>query len=225
MKTGHIPWSFDALFLPRGGGPEAAKSRRSDSMNALAIVHPTLDDLKAFGLGKSMTAASAEMIELHLGTCKDCFREGADVSEDQFLGKLRAKSPDATPTPDGSVGGIAHSITRPSDKTPYLATQANAIPIELSNYPDYEVIRELGRGGMGVVYLATNTLMGRDEVLKVMGSAVMNRPEAADRFRREIQFAARLAHPNIVRAYSARNLAKCSCWQWSMFKAKTSMPS
>jgi serine/threonine protein kinase len=74
------------------------------------------------------------------------------------------------------------------------------------NNPEYQNIEELGRGGMGVVYKAHKTLLGRDEVLKVMGKEIMARPGAIDRFRREIQSAARLDHPNIVRAYSARLL-------------------
>ena len=74
---------------------------------------------------------------------------------------------------------------------------------ELANHPDYKVLRELGRGGMGVVYLAHNQLMGRDEVLKVMGRNIIERPGVMDRFLREIRAVAQLRHPNIVAAYTA----------------------
>ena len=70
------------------------------------------------------------------------------------------------------------------------------------------VKREIGRGGMGVVYLAHNTLMGRDEVLKVMGRQVIERPGVLDRFLREIRAVARLRHPNIVAAYHASRLGE-----------------
>ncbi len=56
---------------------------------------------------------------------------------------------------------------------------------------------------MGVVYLAHNTMMGRDEVLKVMGRHIMERPGVLERFQREIRAVAKLRHPNIVAAYSA----------------------
>ena len=56
---------------------------------------------------------------------------------------------------------------------------------------------------MGVVYLAQNKLMGRQEVLKVVSSHLINRPGVMDRFLAEIRNAARLHHPNIVTAYSA----------------------
>src|SRR5262249_40672278 len=68
---------------------------------------------------------------------------------------------------------------------------------------DYEPIKELGRGGMGVVYLAHNRFLGRDEVLKVMGPQVVGQPGVLDRFLTEMRALARLRHPNIVSAYSA----------------------
>jgi hypothetical protein len=83
---------------------------------------------------------------------------------------------------------------------------ADALPPGLAEHPDYQVRRELGRGGMGVVYLAHNALMGRDEVLKVMGRHIIERPGLLDRFLREIRAVARLRHPNIVTAYSAFRL-------------------
>jgi eukaryotic-like serine/threonine-protein kinase len=66
----------------------------------------------------------------------------------------------------------------------------------------------LGRGGMGVVYLAHNKWMGRDEVLKVMGRHVMERPGVLERFQREIRAVAKLRHPNIVTAYHATRIGE-----------------
>src|SRR5271168_2619982 len=77
------------------------------------------------------------------------------------------------------------------------------LPPGLADHPDYEVIRELGQGGMGTVYLAQNRLMGRLEVLKVVSSHLMNRRGVLERFSAEIRNAARLHHTNIVTAYSA----------------------
>ena len=61
----------------------------------------------------------------------------------------------------------------------------------------YAIERELGRGGMAVVYLANDKKLDRQVALKVL------RPElaaslGADRFLREIEIAARLTHPNIL---------------------------
>ena len=82
------------------------------------------------------------------------------------------------------------------------------MPPGLADHPDYEVIKELGRGGMGVVYLAHNRLMGRNEVLKVMSRHIMERPGLLARFLAEIRAVARLQHPNIVTAYSAFRLGE-----------------
>ncbi len=68
---------------------------------------------------------------------------------------------------------------------------------------DHELLREIGRGGMGVVYLARQRMLDRLEVLKVMNESLVRDSEAAERFLREIRAAARLHHPNIVTAYSA----------------------
>jgi serine/threonine protein kinase/formylglycine-generating enzyme required for sulfatase activity len=80
---------------------------------------------------------------------------------------------------------------------------AGSVPPELANRTDYEIVRELGVGGMGVVYLARNRLMARHEVLKVIGQHIVEQSGALDRFLREIRAVARLRHPNIVSAYSA----------------------
>jgi WD40 repeat protein/serine/threonine protein kinase/Tfp pilus assembly protein PilF len=82
------------------------------------------------------------------------------------------------------------------------------IPPELANHSDYEIIRELGRGGMGVVFLAHNRIVGRDEVLKVIGPDVIESPGVFDRFRNEIRAVARLQHPNIVTAHTAFRCGK-----------------
>jgi serine/threonine protein kinase len=76
-------------------------------------------------------------------------------------------------------------------------------PLELASHPDYRIVRELGRGGMGVVYLAHNRLLARDEVLKVMARQIVEQPGVLERFLREMRAVARLRHPNIVSAYTA----------------------
>jgi formylglycine-generating enzyme required for sulfatase activity/serine/threonine protein kinase len=84
----------------------------------------------------------------------------------------------------------------------------DALPPGLANHPDYEVLRELGQGGMGTVYLALNKLMGRHEVLKVVSRHMLNRSGAPDRFLVEIRNAARLHHTNIVTAFSAMRIGE-----------------
>jgi tetratricopeptide (TPR) repeat protein len=76
---------------------------------------------------------------------------------------------------------------------------ADLIGMRLS---DFEVVRELGRGGMGVVYEAIQTSLGRRVALKVLGPSLGLTPRAVERFHREAAAAAKLHHTNIVPVYA-----------------------
>lgn len=62
----------------------------------------------------------------------------------------------------------------------------------------YLIEREIGRGGMGTVYLATHVGTERPVALKIIAPQFMSRPEFVERFRREARAAGRLRHPNVV---------------------------
>jgi tRNA A-37 threonylcarbamoyl transferase component Bud32 len=68
---------------------------------------------------------------------------------------------------------------------------------------DYEILGELGRGGMGIVYKARQVKRDCIVALKVFRKERLTHPEALRRFRREAQAAARLSHPNIVVVYES----------------------
>jgi class 3 adenylate cyclase len=63
---------------------------------------------------------------------------------------------------------------------------------------DYEVVGELGRGGMGRVYKVRNTLSNRPEAMKVLLSESLGTADQSERFLREIRVQASLDHPNIA---------------------------
>jgi len=65
----------------------------------------------------------------------------------------------------------------------------------------YRVLEEIGRGGMGVVYRALDTTLGREVALKVLASAAGREPEQERRLRQEARAAASLAHPAVSVVY------------------------
>ena len=65
----------------------------------------------------------------------------------------------------------------------------------------YHVLRKLGEGGMGQVYLAEHVKMGRRSAIKVMNPSMVHDPDAVSRFNREAANASRITHPNVCAIY------------------------
>jgi formylglycine-generating enzyme required for sulfatase activity/tRNA A-37 threonylcarbamoyl transferase component Bud32 len=151
-------------------------------VNVKPTAHPSVEELRAYRLAKTGTAA-AEAIAAHLATCHDCELIVGSLTGDGFGDRVK----------NDSVPGIP--ALPPSD-----------LPSELVQHPHYEVQRKLGEGGMGVVYLARNKLMDRLEVLKVVNKSLLNQTGAMERFQEEIRSAARLQHPNLVKAFATLRL-------------------
>ncbi len=71
-----------------------------------------------------------------------------------------------------------------------------------STIAHYRIVGSLGSGGMGEVYRATDTRLGRDVALKVMPASVASDPDRIERFKREARVVAALNHPHIVTIHS-----------------------
>lgn len=154
-------------------------------MSASQLVHPDKDQLIAFGLGK-LEIDEAAAIETHLNECSDCCDTLLNLKDDTFIGLLRES---------------ADQLTAPFGDGP--AADPSGIPLELVDHPRYEISDLIGKGGMGLVFKAEHKLMNRTVALKVINQKLVRDEEAVRRFQREVQAAARLAHPNIVAAYDA----------------------
>ena len=81
-----------------------------------------------------------------------------------------------------------------------MAASASPEPPRLLG--DFEIIRELGRGGMGVVYEARQVSLNRKVALKVLASSLGLTSKSIERFHREAEAAAKLHHTNIVPVYA-----------------------
>jgi len=83
------------------------------------------------------------------------------------------------------------------------------LPRELADHPRYRIVKRLGIGGMGTVYLAEHRLMDRPVALKVIRADLLGNEGLVKRFRREVRSAARLAsHPNLVAAHDAEQVGE-----------------
>lgn len=67
---------------------------------------------------------------------------------------------------------------------------------------NYQVTAHLGEGGMGTVYKATDTVLGREVALKMLHTPLINQAQFLERFRKEARILAQLLHPNIAVIYN-----------------------
>ena len=137
-------------------------------------------------LGQDTEAEKDRFLATPVSTGRDALRHDMSTEEEPGFDRSR-------------------SLEGSSAETPIPAAM---LPPGLAEHPDYAIKRELGRGGMGLVYLAENRLMGRDEVLKVTRPKLTEGPEVLERCRREVRAVAKLDHPNIVTAYRAAQLGE-----------------
>ena len=93
-------------------------------------------------------------------------------------------------SPQGLPAGATFSFLRPSQQ-----------PDEIGRLGTYRILKQLGAGGMGVVFLAEDTMLGRKVALKTMLPAVAENPLNKARFLREARAAAAIEHPHIVAIY------------------------
>ncbi|MDR1963390.1 MAG: serine/threonine protein kinase [Planctomycetaceae bacterium] len=92
------------------------------------------------------------------------------------------------------------------DRFPEQSEQIDSIIrriARLRQIGDYEILEELGHGGMGIVYKARQKLLNQTVAIKVLSQTLLNDSQAVGRFRREMQLIGGLNHPNIVRALNA----------------------
>jgi hypothetical protein len=110
---------------------------------------------------------------------------------------------------DSQLGGrsgdhlCAACQAQPDAMAKLLVNLAHGGHRELAPIAGYALLRELGRGGMGAVYLARHEDTGQEVALKLMLPKVAASPAARARFSREVELTAALRHPNIAALYDA----------------------
>ena len=82
-----------------------------------------------------------------------------------------------------------------------LEARVSADSLEGTRLKHFEVVRLLGRGGMGAVYYGNDTSLERPVAIKVLAPEIAHDPEVVARFEREARAQARLRHPNVAQIY------------------------
>lgn len=153
-----------------------------------------------------VSEAQADELTSHLRDCPSCQNWLADAQDldDTLVGQLRHSTVDESFTLEQqcqsamavALGALA------------AAGQGGSDPeLELpSSIGDYEIVRSIGRGGMGNVYLAQHMKLDRTVAVKVLASHRLSDPRMHDRFQQEMRAIGSLSHPNIVTAYDARDV-------------------
>jgi len=122
------------------------------------------------------------VLSVHVEACQSCQAVLQTLHEDSDTRRPGAVPPPASELPDISV----------------------CEPAVEGQLAEYKLLEKLGRGGMGVVYRALHTELDRIVAVKVLPLGQVDDDQAVARFKREIKAVGRLDHPNIVRAYDAR---------------------
>jgi len=116
-----------------------------------------------------------------------CFQCGADVAPDaSFCGRCGTRTSDP----------LEATLVLPVENQDELLRRVRMV---LAG--EYEVEHELGRGGMGVVFKATEAGLGRTVALKILPPDLGLTARAVERFKREARMVAELDHPNIIPVY------------------------
>ena len=142
-------------------------------------------------LANELTEAEKLAVTLHVSGCYSC-REQLDQMTLAPTGQRRpvVRHDDST-LPPSALGSEFRTVFPGSPSAP-----ASAIDI-----PGYAIVRELGRGGMGVVYEARQLALQRTVALKVVLNGAHSSPAELARFHDEAELIARLHHPNIVQIF------------------------
>jgi serine/threonine protein kinase len=119
------------------------------------------------------------------------------------------------PTKVLSFSGLSEDSAEVSQATKIIPSPgfvqkvASEVSIKIKELEDYEILREVSRGGMGIIYQARQKSLDRIVAIKVLKSGEEATPALVERFHLEARSVAALSHPNILPVYDIGSIGNC----------------
>ena len=173
-------------------------------MNQMVCLTP--EEISDYLQGR-LPEAQCDTVEEHLSECESCdaTAQQLDRPDDSLLRHLRL-SPDP-PVANEQWESCLDSLRSMPELIGQKAPSAGQVSLEKTLRPDsvyhYQLGRQLGRGGMGIVYQSWHPQLHRPVAIKILSAARATDKSSITRFQREMRAAGGLDHPGIVRAVDA----------------------
>jgi serine/threonine-protein kinase len=177
---------------------------------------PTPDELLAFSVG-NLPGDHREVLAGHIEGCDRCLAllQVLDDNADPLIAEARKPVPASVEFEQGSgtrvtgrcqpavEAGIDSQLTGGEESGTGLNSLEHLTPAAADSptIPGYEILKMLGRGGMGVVYQARHEALMRLVAIKMIRASEYAEPDEMSRFRTEAEAIARLQHPHIVQIH------------------------